>query len=238
MRSPSKPVKYETLEKLDVPSPVDRIDYVAAICQGRIVLDIGCYDETALVKRETGHWLHGRIVAVAQRVVGVDSSSHIPHEGIETGKSARIYCGDGLHLDGMIADMYPYDLIVAGEFIEHLENPLEFFRAMKARYAGRELVVSTPNGSSFANALLGIIGREVQHPDHLANFSFKILNTLCLRSGVESWQIIPYRFYATEMILRSTGVKRLFVQLIERLIRGVERLFPLLSFGYIVRIRL
>jgi hypothetical protein len=83
-----------------------------------------------------------------------------------------------------------------------------------------------------------LVGREVQHPDHLHNFTFKILNTLCLRAGVESWTIVPYRFFATEMILRSHGPKRWLVLGVERCIRVVEWLFPLLSFGYIVRARL
>ena len=31
----------------------------------KVVLDIGCFDETALGKRGTPHWLHGRILAKA-----------------------------------------------------------------------------------------------------------------------------------------------------------------------------
>ena len=48
----------------------------------------------------------------------------------------------------------------------------------------------------------------------------------------------PYRFYATEMILNSSGAKRVFVTLLESSIRLVERLFPLLSFSYILHISL
>ena len=109
---------------------------------------------------------------------------------------------------------------------------------MKTRFAGRELFISTPNGVSFANTLLGLIGREVQHHDHLHNFTYKILNTLCIRAGFNSWEIIPYRFYATEMILNSSGAKRVFVSMVERSIKLVEQMFPLLSIGYILRISL
>lgn len=231
-------LKYETLEKLPVQRPVDRLDFISGSCAGKIVLDIGCFDETALVKRETHYWLHGRLAATAKFVVGVDNSTKIPPEGLQTSANATIFRGDGVHVDESITGRNDYDVIVAGEFIEHIENPLEFFRAIKARFAGRELIISTPNGVSFANTLLGSIGREVQHHDHLHNFTFKILNTLCLRSGFKSWEIIPYRFYATEMILNSSGAKRAFVSLVEHMIKLVEQLFPLLSFGYIVRIKL
>lgn len=229
-------LNYETLEKIKVPAPVDRLDYIAARCANKLVLDVGCYDETALVKRDTEHWLHGRIAAGAKFVVGVDNSSKIPLEGLRTGENSMIYRGDGVHVNEALSRHHNYEIIVAGEFIEHIENPLEFFREIKNSFPGCELLISTPNGVAFANTLLGSIRREVQHHDHLHNFTFKILNTLCMRAGFQAWEIIPYRFYATEMILRSRGARRLFVSQVQGAIRQVERLFPLLSFGYIVRI--
>lgn len=231
-------IKYESLEKLNVRRPVDRLAYISDSCRGKVVLDVGCFDETALEKRDTGHWLHGRLSGQARRVVGVDSSALVPPSGIRTGENSVIYQGDGVDISPDILQKEPYEIVVAGEFIEHIESPLTFFKNMREALPGRELIVSTPNGVCFANTLLGIIGREVQHPDHLHNFTFKILNTLCLRAGFQEWEIIPYRFYATEMILNSTGVRRAFVVLVERCIRIVERMFPLLSFGYVLRAKL
>lgn len=231
-------IKYETLAKLPVGRPVDRLSYIAELCRDKTVLDIGCYDETALAKRDTEHWLHDRIRAQACRVVGVDCSSQIPPEGIRTGNNSIIHRGDGVDIAHEILQGEDFEMVVAGEFIEHIENPLLFFKNMKQAFPGRDLVISTPNGVCFANTLLGSIGREVQHPDHLHNFTFKILNTLCLRAGFRDWEIVPYRFYATEMILQSRGMRRSFVVLVERCIRAVERFFPLLSFGYIVRAKL
>ncbi|PKO61662.1 MAG: hypothetical protein CVU24_07560 [Betaproteobacteria bacterium HGW-Betaproteobacteria-18] len=231
-------IQYDTLAKMPVSQPVDRLTYIADRCRDKIVLDVGCYDETALAKRDTEHWLHGRIQARAKRVVGVDSSNLIPPEGIRTGDNSIICHGDGVDIGNDILQAADFNMIVAGEFIEHIENPLRFFKNMKEKFPGRELVISTPNGSCFANTLLGSIRREVQHPDHLHNFSFKILNTLCLRANFQDWEIVPYRFYATEMIMQTHGLRRLFVIFVERCIRLVEQLFPLLSFGYIVRAKL
>ena len=229
---------YETLEKLKIRRPVDRIGFIANLCRDKRVLDVGCFDETALIKRDTEHWLHGRISALARDVIGIDNSEQIPPEGLATGGNAIIFRGDGVNPASDHLRDRDIDLVVAGEFIEHIESPLQFFRNIKLSFPGRELVVSTPNGVSFANTLLGTIGREVQHPDHLQAFTFKILNTLCLRAGFEDWEIIPYRFYATEMILQSHGAKRALVRFVEGTIRVIERCFPLLSFGYVVRIRL
>lgn len=231
-------IGYATLAKLPVPSPVDRLTYMSELCTGKTVLDVGCFDETAIEKRETEHWLHGRIQKVALRVVGVDSSSQIPIEGIKTGINSVIHRGDGVNISLDILKSADFNLVVAGEFIEHIENPLQFLRNIKQALPGRQLVISTPNGCCFANTLLGSIGREVQHPDHLHNFSFKILNTLCLRAGFEEWEIVPYRFYATEMILSLRGPRRTFVVLVQGCIRVIERLFPLTSFGYIVNAKI
>jgi SAM-dependent methyltransferase len=231
-------LRYETLERLTPTQPVDRLGYIADQCRGKVVLDLGCLDETALLKRDTEHWLHGRIARVARQVIGVDSSSQIPETGIETAANARIRRGDAACLDPAIIDSAPFDIVVAGEFIEHIQDPLAFLIRLRASLPGRELVLSTPNGAAFANTLMGMIGREAQHPDHLANFSFKILNTLCLRAGLPEFELVPYRFFATEMILRSSGFKRGLARSAQSSIRIVERLFPLLSFGYIVKARL
>ncbi len=229
---------YDTLERLIPPRPVDRLDTIAGACRGQRVLDIGCLDETAFAKHDTRHWLHGRIGTVAASVVGVDNSDHLPPGGLVTGPTAMIHHGNGLdpQAPGLVdADV---DVIVAGEFIEHIDNPVAFFTTLKARFPGRELLVSTPNGLAFANTMLGMAGREAQHPDHIHLFTWKVLHTLCRRAGLRDFQIIPYRFYATEMILGSSGAKRLAARASEPLIRAVEWCFPLLSFGYILRVRL
>lgn len=230
-------INYATLAKLPVGRPVDRLAYISNLCKNQSVLDIGCFDETALSKRETEHWLHGRIAQQARHVIGLDSSHLIPAKGLRTGETSTIFRGDGVELTPDIIKNN-FDIIVAGEFIEHIENPLYFFKNIKNFFPGRTLVISTPNGACFANTLLGTIGREVQHPDHLHNFTFKILNTLCMRAGFQDWEIIPYQFYATEMILQSRGMRRLFIISVERSIRFIERLFPLLSFGYVVRVKI
>jgi len=229
---------YNSLERLRTSRPVDRLDWISSACAGQVVLDIGCYDETALVKRDTDHWLHGRLARTARRVVGVDNSAKIPVDGLRTAENAQIFRGNGVGIDPKFTDDLEIDVIVAGEFIEHIESPLEFLRDIKARFSGRRLLLSTPNGVSFANTMLGVISREVQHPDHLHNFTFKILHTLCLRAGFERWELRPYRFYATEMILNSRGGKRLAATGAEKFIRGVEWCFPLLCFGYIVDVQI
>lgn len=235
----SASLTFNNFERLPLRRPVDRIGYIAEACKGKVVLDIGCLDETALIKRETEHWLHGRVAAVARRVIGIDSSEKVPSEGIITGPNSKI-----IRVDGTDSGSYAaftgegVEVIVAGEFIEHIEHPLEFLRQIRAAFPGRELIMSTPNGASLSNTVMATIGREVQHPDHLHNYTFKTLHTMCIRAGFTEWEIIPYRFYATELILKSRVPMRWAVQMVQACIRAGNYLFPLTSFGYIVRAKL
>jgi hypothetical protein len=224
---------YSPLEPIQVPRPVDRIEYIVSRCAGARVLDLGCYDETALVKRDTETWLHGRIAAVAAAVLGIDSSEAIPPDGLVTGPNSRIVRGDARAFADALGTGQ-WDVAVAGELIEHLPNALEFLLTVKAGLAGRRLILSTPNATSLTNALLGAAGRESNHPDHLQVFSFKTLNTLCLRAGFASWTIVPYFVRYSEMILRARGARRAAVKGAERLVNLWERAFPLHAGGLIL----
>jgi SAM-dependent methyltransferase len=231
-----KSLSYTPLERLTVKRPVRRTPFVTERCRDRVVLDLGCRDETALMKTDTPHWLHGEIVKVAKRVVGVDYSEQVPPEGIATGPSSRIERGDVTRLEEVVRNV-DFEVIVAGELLEHLQDPLAFLCQLRRLYPGRELVLTTPNATSLSNVLLALASRESNHHDHLQIFSIKTLNTLCLRAGFQDWEIIPYHVYFTEMLLRSTGLRRLFVRTSENLVNLAERIFPMLSGGLILHVK-
>lgn len=225
---------YRPLERLRLPRPVNRSAFIVEHCRGRCVVDLGCYDETALVKRDVGEWLHGKIAKVATSVIGVDNSSGLPAGGISTGPSSRIIRGDVTALETALpADIQP-EVIVAGELLEHLADPTAFLRQIKTLFDGRQFIASTPNATQLSNVLLGLAYRESNHRDHLNVFSFKTLSTLCARAGFAEWQLIPYHVQYTEMALRTKGIRRTMVQVAQTLVGGSETVFPLLSSGYII----
>jgi len=224
---------YTPLERLRVPRPVRRLAYVAGRCAGKDVLDLGCFDETALVKRGTGEWLHGEIARVARSVIGIDNSRTIPAEGIETGPTSRILRGDVMDL-AALARGRSVDIVVAGELIEHLPRPLEFLSRIRESLPGRELILTTPNATSLTNVLIALASRESNHPDHIQLFSYKTLNTLAARAGLGEWRIIPYLMYYTEMKLRTGGLRARLVTLAEETINLDERAFPLLASSLIL----
>jgi hypothetical protein len=187
------------------------------------------------MKCDTPHRLHGEIAKVARQVVGVDNSNDVPPEGIVSAPNAKILRGDVNRLEEVIHDP-EIQVLVAGELLEHLPEPLTFLRQLRRLYPGKELILTTPNATSLANTVLALAKRESNHHDHLQIFSIKTLNTLCLRAGFQEWGILPYHVYFTEMILRSKGLARLFVATAERMVNWTETVFPMLSGGLILHV--
>lgn len=235
-------LRYTPLEGIAVGRPVDRIKYIAQACVGRKVLDLGAVDETAWKsKRGRGSWLHEEIARVAREVDGVDRSELVPPGGLLTAPNARIRPGDVADLERLICTPGETpEVVVAGELIEHLENPLQWLKRISEirQLTGRVLILSTPNATAIHNFLIGLARRESTHHDHLCILSYKTLTTLCKRAGFPDWEIVPYYSRFTEMQERHSGLARLGVRAAERAVNCLEWLFPLLSFGYIVRIRL
>jgi hypothetical protein len=235
-------LNYTPLERLGVARPVDRVQFIARVCGQCRVLDLGAMDETAwAAKRGRGTWLHEEIGENALGVDGVDNSAQVPAEGLHTGANATIRRGDITDLEFLVAALERTpDVVVIGELIEHLENPLQFLRRLAGieRLCGKTLILSTPNATALHNVLIGLAQRESTHRDHLCIFSYKTLATLCTRAGFFEWEIIPYYSRFTEMQQRHSGLPRLAVRATQGAVNLFEWLFPLLSFGYIVRVRL
>lgn len=231
-------LQYTPLEKLQVSRPVTRIAYIKTACTNKNVLDLGCYDETALIKNNSGYYLFDEISLVSKNHIGIDIAAEMPEEGIVFSPTARMIKGDIFELDQLDFDKKDIEIIIAGELIEHLPDTLRFLKKMKMGFAGKRLICTTPNATSFFNIVFAFLKRESAHKDHLQVYSFKTLNTLCLQAGFENWQIRPYHVKFTEMILNSKGARRLFVKFVEKMVNLLESLFPMTGGGYLVDIKI
>ncbi len=232
-----KKILYTALEPLTVPRPVERVKWISKRCAGKYVLDLGCFDETALVKGGTEQWLHGMIAQEAKQVLGIDSSEKLPAEGLITGPRSKIERGNVMALAKESISIIDIDLIVAGELIEHLQDTTAFLRQLKTLFPGRELIISTPNATSLANTILALGSRESNHSDHLQIYSVKTLNTQCLRANLEDWSFVPYHVYFTEMVLQASCPVRNLIKMAESIINAAEFVFPMLSGGLILHVK-
>src|SRR5439155_6187427 len=112
-------------------------------CRDRKVLDVGCVAHD-VERMSAPTWLHGRIAAVAHRCVGVDVLAPGVEEMRCRGYEVALHdLTTGL---GPIAAERPFDVIVAGELIEHVEAlDMLFSVAGQALGDAGQLVITTPN---------------------------------------------------------------------------------------------
>ena len=102
-----------------MPDIDDRIEFLRNRCAGKNVLDIGCVAHDR-ERFDGADWLHRHIAEAATSCVGVD----ILEEGVSAMRAAGF---DAVAHDlssglGPLASRAPFDVIVAGELIEHVGN--------------------------------------------------------------------------------------------------------------------
>ena len=176
---------------------VQRTDFILAECAGKRVLHLGCanypYTEESI---KHNMLLHFQLEKVAAELYGLDFDK----EGIEiltAHGSKNVFWADLEKLDDLELDR-TFDIIIAGEMIEHLNNPGLFLSGLKRFMGpGSKLVVTTINAYSAVRFVLyGLRGRRGQtefvHPDHVAYYSYSTLKLLVERHEM---QVETFLFY-------------------------------------------
>jgi len=165
----------------------DRIEGIGEYILKGSVLDVGCVDSrpsrdstTDRIERKP-NLLHRRICEVNPQTLGVD----IDPQGVQTLNQMgfKTVVGDVQTMDLGRS----FDTIVAGEIIEHLENPGLFLRNMlKHLSPGGVLIISTPNPFYQGQAWkIWRYGRPMVHEDHTHWQDPRTLTHLMSRAGLE-----------------------------------------------------
>jgi hypothetical protein len=235
------PVAESPFTRLPVGRPVDRYRWVAERCRGLRVLDLGAYDESEVDRDQhpSWRWLHAEIAAEAAEVLGVDASEKVRAAGeIATSCGTRIVHGTVDDLGTVVADFRP-DLVVAGELIEHTQDTLGWLSRLAVAAPGTGIVLTTPNATALVNVLLGLLGRESNHPDHLHLYSYRTLATLASRVPITDARIGTYLYEPHIFRSRVPRWAGPVVTATNRIVmRPIQRLFPLLAFGLTLEGRL
>jgi hypothetical protein len=176
---------------------VQRVDFIKKTCSGKKVLHLGCtnypYTKEAI---ENNMLLHTELGKTAAELFGFD----FDQEGIDilTGLGVNnLYQADLEKLEEVKLDK-TFDVIIAGEIIEHLRNPGLFLQGIQ-RFMNLDtiLVITTVNAfCALRFFIYGLRGKggtnEPVHPDHVAYYSYK---TLSLAIKRENLFIKEFYFY-------------------------------------------
>lgn len=158
----------------------DRIqDLIATRVAGQHVLDLGCVEHDA-ARAGADTWLHAHLVRTAASVVGVDIlTSHVARL---QAKGYQAVVGDACHLN-LGAQ---FDVVVAGELLEHVDEPGPFLRGIREHLtAGGRLILTTPH-AYFAYHVWEAWGCNPArrwNPQHVAWYEPFTLGNLLARHG-------------------------------------------------------
>lgn len=192
---------------------VDRLETINQYCRGKKVLHLGCanspYTRDSI---DSDTLLHFEIAKVAAELYGFDYDAKSLDLLRERG-SGNLFVADLEHLEDTDLNE-TFDVIVAGEMIEHLNNPGLFLEGIKRFMNPKtELVITTINAYGgmrfFWYSLTRNHGRnEPVHPDHVAYYSYSTLSLLAKRHGLD---VAKFMFYDIGNEHRRFGRRILYV---------------------------
>ena len=179
------------------PDVVQRVDFIKRAAEGRSVLHLGCTNHPYTAETiKDGSLLHAQLAPIASELYGFDYDREGLAE-LEAHGFGNLHFADLERLDEVALDR-TFDVIIAGEMIEHVTNPGLFLRGIRRfMNPASRLVITTVNaycGMRFV--IYGLRGKgginEPVHPDHVAYYSYRTLRLLLEK---EDFAVEDFFFY-------------------------------------------
>jgi 2-polyprenyl-3-methyl-5-hydroxy-6-metoxy-1,4-benzoquinol methylase len=172
------------------PELVQRVEFIKKACAGKRVLHLGCTDYP-FTERSIEHkmLLHFELAEIAGELYGFD----FDQKGIDILEKhgvKNLYRADLEKLEEVPLDE-KFDVIVAGEMIEHLSNPGLFLKGIQRfMHDETDLLITTINAyGALRFAIYALRGKgginEPVHPDHVSYYSYSTLSLVIKRANLE-----------------------------------------------------
>jgi len=151
----------------------ERYDAVAPLLRAQSVLDVGCASRYG-----RDDWLHGLLARDTADLVGLDLNEKIVGELQTAGYDVRLADAQDFDLGRQ------FDVVFAGEIIEHLDNVHGFLSSVRRHLApGGRFVLTTPNAFYIGNFIYRLGGHARVHPQHTAWYCESTLRRVLTVNG-------------------------------------------------------
>ena len=157
----------------------DRFEVVKPLIRGGSVLDIGCASRYG-----RPDWLHGLLAENVADLVGIDINAETIAKLAAEGQAVH-------EADAQDFDLHrTFDVVFAGELIEHLDNVHGFLTSVRRHLApGGRLVLTTPNAFYVGNFVYRFGGHGQVHPEHTCWYCEDTLRQVLQRNGYPQVEI-------------------------------------------------
>ncbi len=175
-----------------------RFDGIFEFAKGKNVVHLGACSHLPLIEYERAHkyWLHDKLNANCAKVVGIDID-----------KQAVKYCNehgvDNIYHADMLSDKKEdiertknflkieggkkFDYIIAGEIVEHVDNPVLFLKSISEKYRDciERIIITVPNAFYYDIVKFAKGGYERINTDHRYWFSPYTILKVAVNAGLE-----------------------------------------------------
>jgi len=166
---------------------IEKDPWIVNRVRGADVLHVGCTDWPLTEERlKNGALLHGKLCEVCPRCVGVDLDGDgigalrrlMPDREFHELNAERLSRSEALSGSR-------WDFIIAGDVVEHMDNPGLFFESARSLLKEKgTLIVTVPSTFSAKRFFwMMLTGQEQVHPDHTGYFSEATLLRIGERNG-------------------------------------------------------
>lgn len=175
------------------------------------ILDIGCVQHSAK-KASNEDWVHGELYDIGDEVVGLDYQKKEIKELRSQGYNVIYGNAEELDLNEQ------FDVVVAGELIEHLSNVGNFLNGVHEHLRSDGiLIMSTPNPWAFHRFKQALFGDVYCNEEHTCWFDERTLQQVLNRHGFNLEEI-------TYIKASDPGITSLLYELGFRVLGGTSLL--------------
>lgn len=187
---------------------MNKVSFIASHVRYKEVLDLGALGH-GLHAVSRPNWVHRHLCLHARECVGLDFIEDDVIELRQDGYDIRV--GDAQSFDlGR-----KFDVIVAGDIVEHLHDPQGFFTCCRTHLRPEgQLILTTANPWFFVRIAQAILrGHVYENPEHVMWYSIRTLSEMLRRHGFVATSVeygssedFLYRLFFLPKVIRHTSI--------------------------------